>query len=510
MRPKLRHLTLGIALNVLIFSAAPNFFAQIKQSENPLASFEKSIKQGKIAEIERPLLSYAVANPNDAKALELLAQIRFRQGRLAEAKGLYQRVLTLAPAEISPKISLARIAFSLGSRDEAESLLNEINVTPSVSVASQMELSAAFFSIGEFQKSLNIAEKLPLKTKNTEALPLLAGIYLETNNRQNLNAMIPLMKKAAANAELASRCAEVLQTAGLSKDAVDILRASLVSAPTNAIVLTQLGRLEIQTRDFAQSRQHLESANKLQPNSAEILSAKALLETTQGNLPAAFELLSEARKIAPNSSVVLADYVILAMRSKQPQAAIEAARNLIELNPENPEYKYLLGAALLQNGSIASAESTLADYVKQRPNDSRGCLALGLTFAAQRDKFENAREQLNRCLEIDPKNYEAKYQLGLSYKAQGESPTAIRYFEEAVQIAPNYAQVLRDLGALYLQTGAESKAQIALEKSVALNPNDADTHFQLSRYYNLAGKSELAKQHLEMFQKIRNGGKVSP
>jgi tetratricopeptide (TPR) repeat protein len=505
-----RNLTLGIAFNFLLLTAPYNYQAQTKQTENPLAEFEKSIKQGNIAEIERPLLSYAIANPNDTKALKLLAQIRFKQGRLAESKGLYQRVLTLAPNEISSKISLARIAYSLGQKQEAQAILNEINTGAAASVASPLELSAAFFSVGELQKASTIAERLPVKVKNTDALPLLAAIYLETNDRSKLNALIPLMKKATVNMELASQCAEILQNAGLYKDAADVLRAKLVSATANAAVLTQLGRLEVYTRDFAQAQQHLDRANKLQPNSAEILSTRALLETAQGNLPAAYNLLNEARKIAPNSLIVLADFVVLAIRSNQSQAAVEAARNLVELNAENAEYKYWLGAALLQNGSVNSAEGILADYVKLRPNDSRGCLALGLTFAAQRDKIEDARQQLNRCLEIDPKNYEAKYQLGLSYKAQGESPTAIRYFEETVQLAPNYAPVLRDLGALYLQAGAEAKAQTVLEKSVALNPNDADTHFQLSRYYNLAGKSELARQHLEMFQKIRNGGKVSP
>ena len=68
----------------------------------------------------------------------------------------------------------------------------------------------------------------------------------------------------------------------------------------------------------------------------------------------------------------------------------------------------------------------------------------------------------------------------------------------------NYAFALRDLGALYLQAGAEAKARTVLEKAVSLSPNDADTHFQLSRLYNLIGESTLAKRHLEIFQKLKN------
>ena len=118
--------------------------------------------------------------------------------------------------------------------------------------------------------------------------------------------------------------------------------------------------------------------------------------------------------------------------------------------------------------------------------------------------MEDARKQLRHCVEIDPNNFEAKYQLGLSYKTQGETAKAIEYLEAAIKNSPDYALALRDLGAVYLQSGAETKARTVLEKSIALSPNDADTHFQLSRLYNLIGETELAKKHLEIFQKLRN------
>jgi Tfp pilus assembly protein PilF len=55
-----------------------------------------------------------------------------------------------------------------------------------------------------------------------------------------------------------------------------------------------------------------------------------------------------------------------------------------------------------------------------------------------------------------------------------------------------------------LQAGNEAKAREMLERSAAIDPNDAETHFQLSRLYNLIGDAGLAKQHLDLFQKIKN------
>ena len=78
------------------------------------------------------------------------------------------------------------------------------------------------------------------------------------------------------------------------------------------------------------------------------------------------------------------------------------------------------------------------------------------------------------------------------------------FLEATVRLAPDYAAALRDLGTVYLQAGAEAKARVVLEKSAALNPDDADTHFQMSRLYNIVGERELAKKHLEIFQKLKN------
>lgn len=479
-------------------------FAQ-KNANDYLTGFEKSIEQGKFEETERPLLDYAIGHPNDAKALSLLAAIRYRQNRLEEAAGLNKRVLTLDPNLAAAKINLALITFELGRADEAKQILNEFNQTLPIAPLDQLNLANTLFLVGEFQKALKVAENLPVKLKNNDALPIIAACNLQLGNRQKFNELIPLIKKAAiGNGVLAVRLAEILQNAGMKRETVDLLRSALTTAPNNLKVLVLLGRFEVFAGEFAQARQHLNRAAALAANSPETLSAQALLENYQGNRAAALALLNKARGLAPNSTAVLADYVLTAIKINQSQNAVDAARKLLELKPNEPEFQYLFGAALLQNGNISSAQDALERFVMERPSDSRGCLALGLTLATQSDRLEAARNQLAQCLEIDPNNFEARYQLGLSYKTQGETAKAIELLAEVTRQAPDYAAALRDLGALYLQTGAEKKAREALERAFTLNAQDADTHFQLSRLYNLTGETALAKQHLEMFQKLKN------
>lgn len=493
------------AILFLIFCVQIFSFAQkIPAEQNALAKFEKSIEQGNYADVERDLLNYAIQNPNDARAFELLAKIRFNQNRLSEARSLYQKTLKLDPNLTSAKINLAIVNFQTGNSAQSLSVLNEISDAEISNDTLRLNLAKAFSLVGDCGKALTTAEKLSLKIKNGDALSLRAECYFKSNEKQKIASLIPAAKNLTKqNPAAAIKFAGVLIEAAMYKEATEILRSVIVAAPQNAGALVLLSRSEIYLKDFANAKIHLAQAGKINANSAELFFAQSLFESEQGNAAQALVLLEKSLAENSDSTEILSQFVIVAMRANQAGKAVRAAEKLLEINSSEPEFLYLHGAASLQNNNTEAAENSLEKFNKFRPKDSRGCLALGLTYAAQPAKLDAARRQLEKCIETNPNNSEAKYQLALSYKTQGETANAIKYLEEAVKLSPGYAPALRDLGAVYLQTGAEAKAKIVLEKSVAINPNDGDTHFQLSRLYNLTGEKELAKKHLDIFQKLR-------
>lgn len=500
-----RNCLIQYAFLLLIFCAfSPALAQKTAVKENALTNFEKSIEQGRAAEVERDLLNYLIANPKDAKGFELLAKLRFQQNRFAEAKSLYQRTLMLDPNLIPARINLAIVNYQLGQIDEARSILNEISAA-SLDASVKLNFAQALILIGEFGKALAAIDKLPLKLKNSVALPLRAVCHLETGEKQKIAEMIPLVKKTVGqNPAIAIKFAEILSSAGMNREASDLLRSVITVAPKNADALILLAKSAVFNKDYAQAKIYLNRAAGLSAPSAELFFVRSLIESEQGNWLEAVDLLEKSLALAPNSIPVLTRFVLTAMKAREARKAVETAERLLNVNPQEPEFLYLFGAASLQNGNLRAAEESLERLMQLRPNDSRGCLALGLTLASQADKLEEARKQLNHCLQIDPANFEARYQLALSFKTHGETAKAIEYLEETIKYVPDYALALRDLGALYLQTGAEAKARIVLEKAVSLDPNDADTHFQLSRLYNLIGESALAKRHMEVFQKLKN------
>ena len=469
-----------------------------------LGDIQRRLDRSDIAGLDGELMALAVANPTDPKTLELLARLRFKQGRLAESRALYRRVLELDPKSVSARINSARIEYVSGQTGEAVRLLNGAERRPNLNPLLRLELTAAYLLIGDPRTALSVADALPPSVKNTAGLPLLGEIHLRLGRRDAVAALAPMMKKAAAtNSALAVRCAEVLRGAGLIKEAIGLLSSLPPKVRNNAQVLLTLGRLETIANNPARAVAYLKHAARLDPKSAEVLSLQAYIESSAGDKEEALKMMTRARDAAPNSPRILADYVALTLRIGKPTLAYDAAKALVALVPGDWEYQYLLGVAALQSGHLDPARETLERYVQLHPNEFRGCLALGMVFAAQRGETERAQAQLARCNEIDPSNTEARYQLALSYKSQGENKRAIALLEEVIERSPDHAIAMRDVGALYLESDDDAKARSYLERAVALLPRDGDTHFQLVRLYNRIGETALAKQHQEIFQKLR-------
>ncbi len=489
-----------------VICTSASLFAQTTAADKILlASFAKSIDQGRYQEVESQLLKFVVSKPEVAEGYELLARLRYGQQRLPEARSLYQRALSLDPKLTLAKIDLGITTFMIGETERAREDLRSVSLGPSEMSAYGLRLVEALVLVGEFDAAVRTIDSLPPIMRNGAALPFRAQAYLSLKRRADVLKLIPFAKaKIPRETEIAVDVASVLIGTEFNKEATILLTSSLASSPTNLRVLLLLGRAKVNERDFAAARIYAVKAQAISPESGEAAFLLATVESEQGNTSEAFAAFELAIALAPASIDIKPQAVIAAMRAKKPRRAVEIARELLAARPDDPEAIYLFGAASLQAGRIADAETFLGRFTRERPKDGRGCVAYSLALAAQPEKVGPARRKLEECVATDPRNFEATYQLALSHRSTGETAQAINYLERTVDLSPNYAFAVRDLGVLYLQAGKEEQARAKLETAAKLAPNDADTHFQLSRLYNLSGQPELAKQHFDMFQKLRN------
>lgn len=116
---------------------------------------------------------------------------------------------------------------------------------------------------------------------------------------------------------------------------------------------------------------------------------------------------------------------------------------------------------------------------------------LGCYFQ-ERGRHQEAIEEFQKVLLIDPKYIKAYNGMGVSYDLLGDFLKASEAYQKALNINPKADYVLNNLGHSYLLQGHVDEAIPAFEKAIALNDKEMLYHNNLGLAFGKKGQFELA------------------
>jgi tetratricopeptide (TPR) repeat protein len=160
----------------------------------------------------------------------------------------------------------------------------------------------------------------------------------------------------------------------------------------------------------------------------------------------------------------------------------------------SPVYYYTLAYAQKQAGDLSGATESrkkaqaakdvverfpyrsqtlapLEDAVKDTPNDTvaRFNLACLLYF---RGHLQQAVEQWQKIVQMDPTDFGSHRALGLAYEAQGNVKDAIPQMQAALKVKPDNLDTLDDLGAMYAREGRFDEEIALLQSAFQRDPTN--------------------------------------
>ncbi len=132
------------------------------------------------------------------------------------------------------------------------------------------------------------------------------------------------------------------------------------------------------------------------------------------------------------------------------------------------------------------------------PADASAHYNLGLIHL-RRNQLSEARERLQRAVEIDDDETDAHFQLGRIARAQSRWADAVRHFEEVVRRDETHAQheIWREVGATYLSAEQYDDARAMLERFLERRENDPEALYLLGRAHLALGGKEAARVALQ-------------
>lgn len=142
------------------------------------------------------------------------------------------------------------------------------------------------------------------------------------------------------------------------------------------------------------------------------------------------------------------------------------------------------------------------------PKDADARVQLGLIYL-QRRQEELARQYFTEAFEIDPEEIDANYELGKLARRRGELQTAVDYFSTVAGLNDKHAlsEIWREIGATYLEANMLAEARDALEKFVERRPVDSEGLYYLGKIYKAQNEPEKAR---EMFEQAIESARTSP
>ena len=297
----------------------------------------------------------------------------------------------------------------------------------------------------------------------------LAETYLRLNDREDaMSAAAKAEKLGSGNPVVGHALAIFFLTAG---DAASGLRCAETAAETkpSAANLDLLGRALIANGKPKDGISQLDSAwNQAQTDPQISFDyADALLHAE--DFTRAADVLTSALEAHPENAQLTVALGVARYGQRRFEDAIVLFLKTIKLAPDAQQPYVFLGKMLDQAGShLPEITAGYERWAAANPDDARAELLLAKALLTVDPRSERALELLKKSVTLDPKDWEAHYELGVLLEGKHD-----------------YAAAATELSA-----------------ATELEPNQPMPHYHLARVYDRLGKPERAKAEREIHERL--------
>lgn len=169
----------------------------------------------------------------------------------------------------------------------------------------------------------------------------------------------------------------------------------------------------------------------------------------------------------------------------------QAAARIQAERQQTPEYQLQEAVNAFHNNEIEPAMNALAPLLDALPENPLPPAYLAFICAAQ-GLAQEAREFMDRAMEIAPDRADLKAALGESFLKAGQPGLAAEYLKEAVHLQPDMLSAYPAL-ARSLHLTQQSDTALALLKGAAQMPSSAQAHIQTTLLEILAEQGNIAE-----------------
>lgn len=364
-------------------------------------------------------------------------------------------------------------------------------LTLSAPVAGAAQASSKTSSNPQTEKALSQIRADLHGKRTAEALRLAARLSAQKENNVQLHLSLGVL--------LASE--KQYKAAQLELEKADALQ------PGTFEILFDLGQAALGNRDNRNADLALSRALKLKPDSSETEYLLAQVYTNESRPLDALDLLVRANKLAPANPDILYLMAQISMSQKFYEDAVPLLEKAVQIAPDRTELRETLGESYFRSGKVNKSIEEFRKVIEAAPS-ARAYSFLGLALA-HLGRFDEAKQDFQNGLKLEPHNSFCLFQLGNIAKLQGDSAGAEAIFLKVLRSNPDYPDALLELANIRIEGKRFSEAAELLKRYVRVSTNPSAGYYKLAMVEKSLHQTAASEQDLAQFQALSKNAPIA-
>jgi tetratricopeptide (TPR) repeat protein len=361
----------------------------------------------------------------------------------SKAERYLNKVVSLKPDDLEVFNLLASIYSYQRNYSAAVSTYNKI-------IELNPNLDAAHYGLGEtHSKMRNWKEAIPplekafeLNADNKAAILLIGNVYIELRD----------FVKAAESYE---------KYIGMNPE-----------DPTEAY--TQLGLAYFEAENFEKAAPAFKEALKANNQDINLNYKLAQAYQKSGQYELADELYSFLAELSPEDVRIYYNTIVrMYDEAKMPEKAVEAARKLADIEPDNSEALYNLGYMLIKQKKFADSIDVFTRAIELNPGMEYAYLQLGYSHT-QLKQYAKSVEIYQKLADVMPDNADAWMGIGVGNMQQKKWDPAVEPLKKVIELKPDNGYAYYNLAICYLNLNDNFSAREIHGKLKTIDPSLAN------------------------------------
>ncbi|MBI3933683.1 MAG: tetratricopeptide repeat protein [Acidobacteria bacterium] len=416
--------TLGYAYEqIRDYQAAATAYSRALERDPENPAYRKGLAQNLLysRNYDRALEEYqtaARANPRDAESFMRISQIHRAQGKFDMARDSLTQAAEIAPDNLEIQFNFVLLDEMEGKLDDAIERIKQVLVASAKpgpnSYTSQEKsnrgiflekLGALYLDTHDYTAAEQTFEQMKDLGGDTAVRGQVRLIETYQENREYdkaLAASAEALQQDPQNRELATARASLLASTGDAEGAVQVLQPMLTGGSGDRDLWLALSQIHLRARQFDQAHEATAKAEALSNTEDE----KAYIHFLYGSI---WE------------------------RQKDFDRAEEQFRKALELNPDSAMTLNYLGYMFADQGvRLDEAVDLIQRALEMEPNSGAYLDSLGWAYYKQ-NRFDLAREYLQKAIDRIPTDPTIRAHLGDVYFKSGQTTQAVNEWKRALQ-----------------------------------------------------------------------------